>query len=188
MIDEAIAKALEVLKKGGVILYPTDTVWGIGCDATNPSAVEKIFALKKREDRKSMIVLTDRIDNVSLYVQKVPEVAWELLEVATSPLTLVLPEARGVAENLVPEEGTLAIRVPDHEFCRRLIYKLRRPLVSTSANLSGGKTPSRLSDVPVEIISGVDYAVPESAEGRPTRRPSSILSVGPGGEIDILRQ
>ena len=117
-LDEQINQALEVLRRGGIILYPTDTVWGIGCDATNPEAVGKIYALKKSENKKSMLVLLDQIEKVSLYIQKVPDVAWQLYEVADKPLTLILPEARGVAANLIPEEGTLGIRIADHEFCK----------------------------------------------------------------------
>lgn len=136
-LDEQINQALEVLRRGGIILYPTDTVWGIGCDATNPEAVGKIYALKKSENKKSMLVLLDQIEKVSLYIQKVPDVAWQLYEVADKPLTLILPEARGVAANLIPEEGTLGIRIADHEFCKRLIQaNCSKPLVSTSAKYS----------------------------------------------------
>ncbi|MDR0954743.1 MAG: threonylcarbamoyl-AMP synthase [Rikenellaceae bacterium] len=188
LMDEQVARALAVLRRGGMILYPTDTVWGIGCDATNAEAVEKIYALKKRSDRKSLIVLTDKLDNVSRFVQKVPEVAWQLFEVADKPLTLILPEARGVAENVVPDEGTIAIRVPEHEFCKRLIYKLNRPLVSTSANVAGANTPVTFSEIAGEIRQGVDYVVEPAVEGRPTRKPSSIIAVGAGGEIKIIRE
>ena len=188
LLDEQVAAALAVLKRGGTILYPTDTVWGIGCDATNAAAVEKVYALKKRADRKSLLILTDRIDNVSKYCQKVPEVAWQLLEVADKPLTLVLPQARGVAENVVPEEGTIGIRVADHEFCKRLIYKLGRPLVSTSANVAGGTTPATFPEISNEIKEGVDFVADPAVEGRPTRKASAIIQVGPGGEIKIIRE
>ena len=188
MLEEEVAKALEVLKRGGIILYPTDTVWGIGCDATNAAAVEKIYALKKRDDRKSMLILTDKIDNVSKYAQKVPDIAWQLLEVTDKPLTLILPDARGIAENLIPEEGTVAIRVADHEFCKKLIYKLNRPLVSTSANISGEASPATFSEISKEIKEGVDYVVAPSVEGRPTRKPSAIIALGAGGQIQIIRE
>ena len=188
MLEDQVAQAVAVLKSGGTILYPTDTVWGIGCDATNAGAVEKVYALKKRADRRSLLILTDTLDNVSRYVQKVPDVAWQLFEVADKPLTLILPEARGVAENVVPEEGTIGIRVPKHEFCRRLIYRLGRPLVSTSANAAGGSTPATFSEIPKEIREGVDFVVDPAMEGHPTRKASGIIQVGPGGEIKIIRE
>ncbi len=188
LLDEQVAAALAVLKRGGTILYPTDTVWGVGCDATSAAAVEKIYALKKRADRKCLLILTDRLDNVSRYVQKVPEVAWQLFEVADKPLTLILPDACGVAENVVPEEGTIGIRVANHEFCKRLIYKLNRPLVSTSANVAGGATPATFSEIPKEIKEGVDFVVDPALEGHPTHKASAIIEVGPGGEIKIIRE
>lgn len=176
-----------MLKKGGIILYPTDTVWGIGCDATNEAAVERIYRLKQSSDKKSMLVLLDNPDKVSLYIQKVPDVAWELLEVADKPLTLILPEARGVAENLIPETRTLGIRIPDDEFCKRLIRKLNRPLVSTSANVSGQAAPVTFSEIAEVIKEGVDLVVDPSCEGHPTRKASSIVKVGARGEIEIIR-
>ena len=188
MLEEEVARALAVLKSGGIILYPTDTVWGIGCDATNAAAVEKIYSLKKRSDSKSMLILTDKIDNVSKYAHRIPDIAWQLLEVADKPLTLILPEARGVAENLVPEEGTIGIRVPNHEFCRKLIYKLNRPLVSTSANVAGQSTPTTFSEISREIREGVDHVVNSAVEGRPTRKASGIIQLGMGGEIKIIRE
>lgn len=186
-MEQEISKVLEVLLSGGLILYPTDTVWGIGCDATNAAAVEKIYALKRRTDKLSMIVLLDRVDNVVRYVRQVPEVAWELLELATAPLTLILPEGVGVASNLLPTERTIAIRIPDHEFCHKLLGRLRRPLVSTSANISGEKTPVKFSEISTEILSGVDYIVPIEFQGSPTQSPSSIISLGMTGEIKIIR-
>ena len=188
ILEEEVARALAVLKSGGIILYPTDTVWGIGCDATNEAAVAKIYALKKREDRKGMLILTDKIDNVSKYANKIPEIAWELLEVADKPLTLILPDARGVAPNLVPEEGSIGIRVVNHEFCKKLIYKLGRPLVSTSANVAGAATPVTFPEISREIREGVDYVVSTEVEGRPTRKASSIIQLGLGGEIKIIRE
>jgi L-threonylcarbamoyladenylate synthase len=187
-LDEEVALALAVLKRGGIILYPTDTVWGIGADATNEAAVAKIYALKKREDRKGMLILTDRIEGVSKYAQKVPEVAWQLLEVADKPLTLILPDARGVAPNLVPEEGSIGIRVPEHEFCKKLIYKLNRPLVSTSANVAGAAAPATFPEISREIREGVDHTVSLRVEGKPTRKPSAIIALGTGGEIKIIRE
>lgn len=185
--EEQIKQALDVLKRGGVILYPTDTLWGIGCDATNEEAVQRIYDLKKSGDKKSMLVLLDHLDKVSLYIQKVPEIAWQLFEVADKPLTLILPDARTVATNLIPEEGTLGIRVPDHEFCKMLIRKFGRPLVSTSANISGQPSPLTVDEISSEIKSGVDMIVDKSMEGKPTRKPSSIIKVGKSGEITVIR-
>ncbi len=186
-MEEEVKKALDVLRAGGLILYPTDTVWGIGCDATNSMAVQKIYDLKHSVNKKGMIVLLDKVDNVARYFSKTPSVAWDLLELADKPLTLILPNASGVAENLIPEEGTLAVRVPDHDFCRRLISRMGRPLVSTSANISGEETPLCFSDITDEIKSGVDYVVSPAMEGRPTRQPSSIMMLGEGCEIKIIR-
>jgi len=187
-MEEQIKKALEVLKRGGIILYPTDTVWGIGCDATNEKAVQRIYDLKQSVNKTSMLVLLDQIDKVSLYIQKVPEIAWQLFEVADKPLTLILPEARGVAANLVPESGTLGIRIPKNEFCQRLIHKLNRPLVSTSANLSGKPSPATFSEISGEILRGVDFVVDPSCEEAASHRASSIIMVGPQGEIKIIRE
>ncbi|MDD3108763.1 MAG: L-threonylcarbamoyladenylate synthase [Alistipes sp.] len=186
--EEQIAQALEVLRRGGIILYPTDTVWGIGCDATNEQAVERIYALKRSVNKKSMLVLVDHPDRVSLYIRKVPEIAWQLYEVADKPLTLILPGACGVAPALIPEEGTLGIRIPKHDFCQRLIYKLRRPLVSTSANISGEPTPMSFEAISETICQGVDWIADRACEGSSTHKASSIIMVGEGGEIAVLRE
>ena len=187
MAEDSIYQALEVLRRGGVILYPTDTVWGIGCDATNEQAVARIYDLKQSVNKKSMLVLLDQIDKVSLYIQKVPEVAWQLYEVADKPLTLILPGACAVAENLIPEEGTLGIRIPEHEFCKKLIRKLNRPLVSTSANISGQPAPRTYSEISQDIRQGVDLIVDPSLEGHPTRKASSIIRVSLSGEVNVIR-
>ncbi len=187
-MQEEINKAVEVLRKGGIILYPTDTVWGIGCDATNAEAVDRIYRLKRSENKQGMIILVDKPDNVARYFNRTPSVAWDLMELADKPLTLILPNAAGVAENLIASGGTLAVRVPDHEFCRRLIGRLGRPLGFTSANFSGGATPAGFDDIDPAIRAGVDLVVPKSCEGHPTRKPSSIISLGEGGEIEIIRE
>lgn len=187
-MQEEIDRAVEVLRRGGTILYPTDTVWGIGCDATNAEAVAAIYALKRSENKKGMIVLTDKIDNVARYYRKVPAIAWDLLEVADKPLTLIMPGAAGVAANLIPEEGTLAVRVPDHEFCRRLIRRFGRPIVSTSANISGEATPKGFGDIDRRIVDGTDFTVDPHYEGQPTRKPSSIIMLGDDGEVKIIRE
>ena len=186
-MDEIIKEAVEVLRRGGLILYPTDTVWGIGCDATNPEAVARIYELKCSVNKKGMIILLDRVEKVGRYFRTVPDVAWDLMELTTSPLTLIMPDAVGVAENLIPEEGTLAVRVPDHDFCRRLIGRLGRPLVSTSANISGEATPTRFGEISAEIKGGVEFVVPASCEGNPTRYASSIMMIDGTGLFKMIR-
>lgn len=183
----AVEEAVEVLKQGGLILYPTDTLWGIGCDATNQEAVAKIYALKKSENKHSMLVLCHSAEQIVRYVNRAPGIAFEVMEMATSPLTLILPGAVGVAENLIPEEGTLGVRVPDHEFCRLLLRRFGRPIVSTSANISGEKSPKGLAEVVREIVDGVDYVVNPRFQGRPTGKPSSIIAFGEGGEVQVIR-
>jgi L-threonylcarbamoyladenylate synthase len=187
MKDE-IVKAVEVLKSGGLILYPTDTVWGIGCDATNDEAVARVYALKRSTDKHAMTMLVASVDDVGRYVRCVPEVAWQLLEVAVEPLTLILPDGVGVSPALIPDTGTIGIRVPDHEFCHALLRRLGRPLVSTSANISGEATPLTFGEIPAVIREGVDMIVAQKFEGRPTRRPSTIILLGLGGEIKIIRE
>ena len=183
-VDEAV----RVLREGGIILYPTDTVWGLGCDATNAEAVDRIYRLKRSENKKSMLVLCASADMVVRYVNRAPGIAFEVMEMATSPLTLILPGATGVAANLIPDEGTLGIRVPDHEFCHRMLRALQRPVVSTSANISGEATPTGLQEVSREIIDGVDFVVNPRFEGKPTRKASSIIAFGEGGEVRIIRE
>lgn len=182
-------EAVRVMRGGGIILYPTDTVWGLGCDATNAAAVERIYRLKRSENKKSMLVLCASADMTVRYVNKAPGVAFEVMELATSPLTAILPGAAGVAENLIPEEGTLGVRVPDHEFCRQLLRRFGKPIVSTSANVSGEATPMKgLAEVSREIIDGVDFVVNPRFQGHPTCKPSSIIAFGPRGEVKIIRK
>ena len=181
-------EAVRVMRGGGIILYPTDTVWGLGCDATNAAAVERIYRLKRSENKKSMLVLCASADMTVRYVNKAPGVAFEVMELATSPLTAILPGAAGVAENLIPEEGTLGVRIPDHEFCRRMLAGLKKPIVSTSANISGEATPVGLQDVAKEIVDGVDFVVNPRFEGKPTRKASSIIAFGEGGEVKSIRE
>ena len=180
-------EAVRVLRAGGIILYPTDTVWGLGCDATDAAAVRRIYELKHSDNKKSMLVLCASADMVVRYVNRAPGIAFEVMELATSPLTLILPGAVGVAENLVPDEGTLGVRVPDHAFCQAMLRGLGRPIVSTSANLSGEATPVRLQEVAREIVEGVDFVVDPRFEGKPTRKASSIVAFGEGGEVKVIR-
>ncbi len=186
-MQQEVAEAVRVMREGGIILYPTDTVWGIGCDAANAEAVARIYALKRSEDKHSMLVLCSSADMIVRYVNRAPAIAFEVMEMATSPLTAILPGAAGLAANLIPEEGTLGIRIPDHDFCQRMLRALGRPIVSTSANISGEATAIGLKDVPKEIVDGVDYVVNPKFEGHPTRKSSSIIAFGEGGEVKIIR-
>lgn len=181
-------KCLEVLQSGGLILYPTDTVWGIGCDATNEAAVAKIFALKRREDSKSMIVLLDQTGRLATYVREVPQQAYDLMELSEQPLTLVLDGARNVARNLVAPDGSIAIRIVLDDFCRNLVSRLRKPLVSTSANISGEKAPSGFSEISDEIKAGVDHIVSLRQDEESDAKPSTIMKVGLKGEIKMIRK
>ncbi len=187
-MQDAIKQCVELLRKGGLIIYPTDTVWGIGCDATNPEAVAKIYALKRSENKQAMIILCNTLDMAARYISRPPQIAFEVMEVATKPLTAIMPGGVGVAPNLIPEEGTLAIRVPEHEFCQELIRRFGKPIVSTSANISGEETPKRLNEVSREILDGVDYIISPNLEGKPTRQPSSIIKFGLDNSFEIIRE
>ncbi len=183
-----LQKALETLRDGGLILYPTDTLWGIGCDATNPVAVEKIVALKQRADSKSLVLLASDMGMVSRYVKQIPDMAYTLTEVADAPLTLVYPQAQGLAANVVAEDGSVAIRIVQHEFCRQLLQKFRKPVVSTSANISGQRAPVSFAEIQEMIKEKCDYIVPEKHEGTPTRQPSAIIKIGLHAEVEVIRQ
>ena len=186
-MQKAVDKCIEVLRAGGLILYPTDTVWGIGCDATNEEAVAKIYALKQSEDKHSMLCLCRDADMIVRYVNRAPGIAFEVMELSDKPLTAILPGAVGVAPNLIPESKTLGVRVTQHDFCQALLRKFGKPIVSTSANISGEPAAKRLKEVAEEIINGVDYVVNPRFEGKPTLKPSSIIAFGEGGEVEIIR-
>jgi len=188
LMKAEIGKALEVLKSGGIILYPTDTIWGIGCDATNEKAVEKIYELKSRPDSKSMILLLDLPGRLLNYISEVPQQAYELMELSEQPLTLVLDGAKNIAPNLVAADGSVGIRIVLDEFCQNLVGRLRKPLVSTSANISGKNAPTNFSEVSPEIIAGVDYVVQWRQDDDTRHKPSTILKVGKGGEIKFIRK
>ena len=186
-MQRAVEECIEVLKAGGLILYPTDTVWGIGCDATNEAAVEKIYKLKQSEDKRSMLCLMRDADMIVRYVNRAPGIAFEVMELSDKPLTAIIPGAVGVAPNHIPETKTLCVRVPQHEFCQALLRKFGKPIVSTSANISGEPTAKHLKDVVQEIIDGVDYVVNPRFNGKPTQKPSAIIAFGEGGEVEIIR-
>lgn len=183
-----IKKALEVLHSGGIILYPTDTIWGIGCDAANEKAVERIYQIKKREDSKSMLVLMENINFLSRYVEEVPEIAYDLIEVSDKPLTIIYPGAKNLAKNLIARDGTVGIRISSEDFTRQLIQRFKKPIVSTSANISGTPAPAVFDEITPEILAAVDYVVEYRQEESNPATPSSIIKLGVSGEIEILRQ
>ena len=194
-----IQKALEVLRKGGIILYPTDTVWGVGCDATDPEAVAKIYEIKKRSDSKSLVLLASDMDMICRYVKEVPEMAVQLVEVNDKPMTIIYPGAvagkpedkasKGcLAFNTVAEDGTVGIRIPMMDFCQRLVAKFGRPIVSTSANISGEPTPKKFAEISQEIRDAVDHIVDPSLEKESTGKSSSIIKVGLDYSIEIIRK
>lgn len=187
-MHDDLKKAIEVLKNGGLILYPTDTIWGIGCDATNHDAVQKIYDIKKREDSKSMLVLMENPALLERYVDDVPEVAWDLVEISTAPLTVIYPNAKNLAKNLIADDGSIGIRFTKEKFTNQLLQRFRRPLVSTSANISGKKTPTFFSEISDEIKNAVDYVVEFRQDDVTPAQPSSIIKLGSGGKIDIIRE
>ena len=197
--EEILAKALETLRSGGTILYPTDTVWGLGCDATCPEAVARIFEIKQRSDSKSLVLLASDLDMVAKYVKEIPSIAVDLVEVNDAPMTIIYPGAIAgeegapgdrwhLARNTVAADGSVGIRIPLMEWCRQLVFKLGRPIVSTSATISGEPTPQRFSEIPQEIKDAVDFVVPPSVDTESTGKASQILKVGLRGEIEIIRK
>lgn len=186
-MTEDIKKACEVLQAGGLILYPTDTIWGIGCDATNDEAVQKVYDLKRRMDHKAMLVLIDNPIKLETYVSEVPEITWELIEVADKPLTIIFSGARNLSSKLLGEDGSVGIRVTREEFSRRLCERFRKPLVSTSANITGEVFPSHFAEIPDVIKEGVDYIVGYRQEDTGEAQPSSIIKLGAGGLVKVIR-
>lgn len=196
---DILSEALEVLRKGGTILYPTDTVWGLGCDATNPKAVARIYEIKQRSDSKSLVLLASDLDMVAKYVKEIPSIAIDLVEVNDAPMTIIYPgaiagapDSEGDRWHLAPatvaEDGSVGIRIPMMQWCKDLVFKLGRPIVSTSANISGEPTPKRFSEIPQEIKDAVDFVVPPSVDKESTGKASQILKVGLRGEIEIIRR
>lgn len=187
-MNEEIKKACQVMREGGVILYPTDTIWGIGCDATNEEAVRRVYEIKRRADSKAMLMLVDSAVKVDFYVQDVPEVAWDLIELADKPLTIIYSGARNLAPNLLAEDGSVGIRVTGEEFSKRLCQQFRKAIVSTSANVSGQPSPQNFSEISEEIKAAVDYIVDYRREETTQAKPSSIIKLDKGGVIKIIRQ
>lgn len=186
-LKEEIRKACDVLKNGGVILYPTDTIWGLGCDATDADAVKKIYDIKQRADHKSMLVLLDDAGKIASYAD-VPDIALQLIEVTDKPLTIIYPNARRLAENLVAEDKSIGIRITREEFSQSLIYRFRKPIVSTSANISGQPSPACFAEISEEIRNAADYVVDFRQKEKKSCAPSSIVKLGINGEIEIIRK
>ena len=176
------------MREGGVILYPTDTIWGIGCDATNEDAVRRVYEIKQRQDSKAMLVLVDSSVKVDFYVQDVPEVAWDLIDLADKPLTIIYSGARNLAANLLAEDGSVGIRVTNEEFSKRLCQQFRKAIVSTSANISGQPSPKSFNEISEEVKSAVDYIVGYRQEETSNPKPSSIIKLDKGGVIKIIRE
>lgn len=186
-MTEDIKKACDIMAAGGIILYPTDTIWGIGCDATNEEAVRKVYELKKRTDNKAMLVLLDSDAKLDRYVSEVPSVAWDLIDVADKPLTIIYSGAKNLAPNLLGEDGSVGIRITNEEFSRRLCERFRKPLVSTSANISGQPSPANFSEISDEIKAGVDYIVNYRQDDMSKAAPSNIIKLGAGGLVKVIR-
>ena len=172
---------------GGLILYPTDTIWGIGCDATNEEAVRRVYELKRRSDHKAMLLLMDSSAKLNYYVQEVPDLAWDLIELADSPLTVIYNGARNVAPNLLAADGSVGIRITQEEFSHKLCERFRKPLVSTSANVSGDPSPANFSEISETIKAGVDYIVRYRQDDLSKAAPSHIIKLGAGGLVKIIR-
>ena len=187
-MKDQIARAVQVLRNGGLILYPTDTVWGIGCDATNPEAVKRVYDIKKRNDSKALLLLVDSADRLARYVGDVPAVAWDLIELTTKPLTIIYDGARNLAPNLIAEDGSVGIRVTSEMFSKELCYRFQKAVVSTSANISGEETPNNFSEISPEIIDAVDYVVNYKQLELGKAKSSSIIKLTKNGTVTIIRE
>lgn len=187
-IKEDINNAVEVMRRGGIILYPTDTVWGIGCDATNEKAVARIYEIKKRDDSKAMICLVDSDVRMQRYVRDVPEVAWDILELATKPTTVILDNATNLAPNLIAEDGSIAMRITKEAFSKELCYRFQKPIVSTSVNISGEPAAQNFRDIAPELIEAADYVCFTRRQEHKPHTPSSIIRLDKDGGVKIIRE
>jgi len=186
-INQEVHKAFETIQNGGIILYPTDTVWGIGCDATNAEAVKKIYALKQREESKSMIVLMNGEKMMYNVFKEIPEVAWQILDLSEKPTTLILDNPKNIASNIIAEDNTLGVRLVKEPFCFKLMERMKKPLVSTSANISGMPTPKSFKEISPEILNGVDYVVNLHQE-KICNKPSTIIKLTNHNQVKIIRK
>ena len=182
-----IENALATLKRGGLILYPTDTIWGIGCDSAHPEAIENIYKLKRRQDSKSMICLVNDFKMLNQFVENVPEVAYDILNYASKPTTIIYDDPIRISENLIADDNSLAMRVVQDDFCRQLIRKFRRPIVSTSANISGESTPKSFGEISSEILEGVDYVV-NLQHDKIAGKPSTIIKLTSDSQVKVIRK
>ena len=186
--EEDIRKAVEVLRKGGIILYPTDTVWGIGCDATNSEAVKRVYDIKQRDDSKALICLVDSDARLQRYIRKVPDVAWQLLDCCDKPTTVILDGAVNLAENLIAEDGSVGIRITQEPFSKELCFRFQKALVSTSANISGEPAAQNYPDIDPKIIEAVDYVCWSRRQEHKPHKPSSIIKLTEDGQVTIIRK
>lgn len=187
-MDAEIKAAVETMRNGGTVLYPTETIWGVGCDATNSAAVQKVSKLKGRAAGKSYVCLVANDGMLQRYVPDIPEVAWELLDAATKPLTLILPDVQGLAPETVAEDGSCAFRMAHSGIANKLVHRFGKPIVSTSANISGNPFPTKQSDIDPHILNGVDYPLILPPDPPMTGKPSSIIKLGKGGLVEIIRE
>lgn len=187
-MEAEINKALQVLESGGVIVYPTETIWGIGCDATNKEAVERVYKIKQRADAKSMLILLDTENRLPSYVEQVPELAWDLIEMADKPLTIIYPKGKNLASNLLADDGSVGIRITSNQFCKSLIFRFRKPIVSTSANISGQPSPVSFADVSETLLSQVDFVVSEEFASANTGKASGIIKLDVDGTVKVIRE
>ena len=185
---EDIKNAIDAMRKGGIILYPTDTVWGIGCDATNAEAVAKVYKIKQRDDSKALICLADSVDRVQRYVRDVPSVAWDLMEIADKPTTVILDGAVNLAPNLIAEDGSIGLRITNEEFSKELCYRCQKPIVSTSVNISGEPAAQNYCDIAPEILEAADYVCWTRRQEHKPHKPSSIVKIGRDGQVTIIRK
>lgn len=187
-IKEDIEKCLDILRQGGVILYPTDTIWGLGCDATNGAAIEKVYKIKQRSDSKAMLVLLENENLLPSYIKEVPEIAWDLIDVGEKPLTIIYPGAKNLAPNLIAEDGSIGIRITREEFTARLIQKFRKPIVSTSANISGEPAPGNFGEITEKVKMSVDYIVQYRQDDYSRSSSSGIIKLDVTGQFQIIRK
>jgi L-threonylcarbamoyladenylate synthase len=188
IFDEDIKDSLITLRKGGIILYPTDTIWGLGCDATNPSAVEKIFRIKSRSNSKSLLILVDGDQMLERYASDIPEIVFELTSVSDSPLTIIYPKGKNLAAGVCSEDGSVGIRICHDEFCRELISRLRKPIVSTSANISGKPAPENFGEIDKSVIDAVDFVVKYRQDDQQKYSASPVIKLEQNGTIKIIRK
>lgn len=188
IFEEDIKNSLVILKGGGIILYPTDTLWGLGCDATNPSAVEKIFKIKSRKENKSLLILVDGEFMLDRYLKDIPEIAIELSNVSDTPLTIIYPLGKNLAEGVCNDDGSVGIRICRDNFCSELISRFRKPVVSTSANFSGKPSPGNFSEIEKSVIDSVDYVVKYRQNDRQIQTASPVIKIEQNGTIKIIRQ